>query len=64
MKNDLRRGIKSLWKTKNWHSKMESLWESLSLPYVDQDPPEGGEPFPLPMTRMGRGQESSTSESR
>ena len=27
---------------------MESLWKSLTLPYVDQDPPDGGEPYPAP----------------
>ena len=55
MKNDLRRGIKSLWKTKHCDSKMESLWESLSLPHVGQDQPDGGEPYPVPEDPDGPG---------
>ncbi|MDG6980894.1 MAG: hypothetical protein JRN51_07240 [Nitrososphaerota archaeon] len=55
MKKDLRRGIKSLWDSEHWDNKVESLWKSLSLPYVGQDPPDDGEPYPVPEDPDGPG---------
>ena len=55
MRKDLRRGIKSLWDSEHWDDRAESLWKGISLPYVGQDPPDDGEPYPAPENPDGPG---------